>query len=84
MLDRSFCPRCGGKDIKYVWTNAAAVRLGAPLPRRCGDCGYTAMFFPVDDEGEEELARDKADWDYAILYGVMVLLFLAALYMLLR
>jgi len=78
---KAFCPRCGGYDIGYVWTNAAFVRFGAPLQRRCGNCGYRSWVFP-DEEVEDADAAEEGSWGLAGLLAFVILLFLVVFYLL--
>jgi hypothetical protein len=87
MPDKLFCPRCGGRDIGYAWDNPVLVRLGAPLPRRCQDCGLSAMIFPAEPEEEprgEISEADSQEYHNAVWYAIMLLLFFVLFYLLFR
>ncbi|MBI2672750.1 hypothetical protein HYX19_00670 [Candidatus Woesearchaeota archaeon] len=46
------CPNCGSTNITNDFSNAAKLKFGIELDKRCDSCGYSALSFPEVEESK--------------------------------
>ena len=53
------CPKCGSTKIDNDFSNAAKLRFGIELDKKCDSCGYSALSFPEILEKDIKKFKDK-------------------------